>query len=74
MEYPKPPINPVINLLVLVDSLISKYWNPQSISITLESAIHKLIGNFFFIKMIVAMIDDTITPVHRAHTGNWYPL
>ena len=74
MVYPKPPIRPVIKRLVFVDSFISRYCIPQSKSIRLDMAIHRGIGSFFLKNNTAARTEDIITPVHLAHTGNWYPL
>ena len=70
---PYPPKMPVINRLKLVDSTQPKYCIYQSTNITVQ---HKTLNQSFMYNIHEknANTYPTSTPVHRAHTGNWYFL
>lgn len=72
---PAPAIVPVISLLTLFELCIFRCCTSQSINITAQRASAMYILMRFGARYISGVNTyPRITPVHLAHTGNWYPF
>ena len=69
-----PPIMPVINRRIFVDSRMPNRCISQSASMTTHPIKQNCMGRAYMRNIVYAMMLPINTPVHLAHMGNCLPF